>query len=106
MPKCRECNAVLMWKKPYKKGDRPVNPNGSVHICYPKRRVKASDYRHCELCPSHVSWFLSREEMIQHKYNMHPKGEILDEIDVKSITDEKKQDMRKEPGWAHLKKGL
>lgn len=32
-PECRRCRAQLMWKQPYKKGDLPVNPNGSIHTC-------------------------------------------------------------------------
>ncbi len=33
MPSCRICNKPLIWKKPYKKGDRPVEEDGSIHNC-------------------------------------------------------------------------
>ena len=33
MPSCRICNKPLIWKKPYKKGDRPVEKDGSIHDC-------------------------------------------------------------------------
>ena len=33
MPSCRICNKPLIWKQPYKKGDRPVEKDGSIHNC-------------------------------------------------------------------------
>jgi len=33
MPSCRICNKPLIWKQPYKKGDRPVEKDGSTHNC-------------------------------------------------------------------------
>ena len=36
MPSCRICNKPLIWKKPYKKGDRPVEKDGSIHDCSTK----------------------------------------------------------------------
>jgi len=35
MIECRSknCKKELMWKQPYHKGDRPVNLDGSKHIC-------------------------------------------------------------------------
>ena len=44
-PTCRDCKTILMWKKPYKKGDRPVGLNGKPHDC-PKRKgmVDRGDY--------------------------------------------------------------
>jgi len=32
-PQCRRCKQDLIWKQPYKKGDLPVNVNGSTHKC-------------------------------------------------------------------------
>ena len=36
---CKACNKPLTWKQPYKKGDRPVEKDGSVHNC-PKWKGK------------------------------------------------------------------
>jgi len=35
VPECRskDCKAELMWKQPYHPGDRPVNPDGTKHVC-------------------------------------------------------------------------
>jgi len=33
MPNCRKCNSPTIWNQPYKKGDLPVNPNGTKHMC-------------------------------------------------------------------------
>ncbi len=35
MPECRskDCKAELVWKQPYHPGDRPVNPDGTKHVC-------------------------------------------------------------------------
>ena len=38
MPECKKCHAPLIWGQPYKKGDLPVNPNGSKHMCGGKQR--------------------------------------------------------------------
>ena len=33
MPSCKFCNKPLVWKQPYKKGDRPCEKNGTPHNC-------------------------------------------------------------------------
>lgn len=33
MPKCDRCQAEIMWPQPYVAGQRPVNPDNTVHTC-------------------------------------------------------------------------
>jgi len=47
MPSCRICNKPLIWKKPYKKGDRPVEKDGSIHDC---SRKKENEDLKCIIC--------------------------------------------------------
>ena len=47
MPSCRICNKLLIWKKPYKKGDRPVEKDGSIHDCSTK---KENEDLKCIIC--------------------------------------------------------
>jgi len=47
MPSCRICNKSLIWKKPYKKGDRPVEKDGSIHDCSTK---KENEDLKCIIC--------------------------------------------------------
>ena len=47
MPSCRICNKPLIWKKPYKKGDRPVEKDGSIHDCSTK---KENEDLKCIIC--------------------------------------------------------
>jgi len=42
MPSCRICDKPLIWKKPYKKGDRPVEKDGSIHDCSRRKKMKIS----------------------------------------------------------------
>lgn len=30
---CNRCQAEITWKTPYTKGDTPLNPDGTKHIC-------------------------------------------------------------------------
>ena len=48
MPSCRICNKPLIWKKPYKKGDNPVEKDGSIHNCL-KEQKENEDLR-CIIC--------------------------------------------------------
>lgn len=32
-PTCQTCGTSLVWKKPYVKGEPPVNPDGTSHRC-------------------------------------------------------------------------
>ena len=47
MPSCRICDKPLIWKKPYKKGDRPVEKDGSIHDC--SRKNENEDLK-CIIC--------------------------------------------------------
>jgi len=51
MPSCRICNKPLIWKKPYKKGDRPVEKDGSIHDC---SRKKENEDLKCIICGGSV----------------------------------------------------
>ena len=51
MPSCRICNKPLIWKKPYKKGDRPVENDGSIHDCSTK---KENEDLKCIICDGSV----------------------------------------------------
>jgi len=102
MPQCREkkCGEKLVWKTPYKKGDLPINPDGTKHTCRykTKRSWKTNkyDYIHCPLCPEHYGWCLTDEasklhpEMEQgdhplqnHRKLWHPNDEKLTLDDFK-----------------------
>ena len=48
MPSCRICNKLLIWKKPYKTGDRPVEEDGSIHNCS-KWQKENKDLK-CAIC--------------------------------------------------------
>ena len=47
MPSCRICNKPLIWKKPYKIGDRPMEKDGSIHDCSTK---KENEDLKCIIC--------------------------------------------------------
>ena len=51
MPSCRICDKPLIWKKPYKKGDRPVEKDGSIHDCSTK---KENEDLKCIICGGSV----------------------------------------------------
>ncbi len=34
--KCNQCGGDITWKKPFAKGDRPLNLDNSVHSCVKK----------------------------------------------------------------------
>jgi len=52
MPSCRTCNKPLIWKQPYKKGDRPVEKDGSIHNC--SKLQKENDDLKCIICNGSV----------------------------------------------------
>ena len=52
MPSCRICNKPLIWKQPYKKGDRPVENDGSTHNCS-KWQKENADLK-CIICNGSV----------------------------------------------------
>ena len=37
---CNGCQKTVMWKKPYTQGDKPVEIDGSEHICPAKQTKK------------------------------------------------------------------
>ena len=84
MPQCKRCSTTLKWKKPYTKGDRPVNLNGTPHSCdksKPSEMVgkgySKKDYYHCDLCSSEYGWIpLNDPDAIyNHKKTFHPNDE-------------------------------
>ena len=32
---CKNCSQSLIWAKPYQKGNKPLNPDGTPHNCLP-----------------------------------------------------------------------
>lgn len=32
---CKNCSQTLVWAKPYQKGNKPLNPDGTPHNCLP-----------------------------------------------------------------------
>ena len=52
MPSCRICNKPLIWKQPYKKGDRPVEKDGFTHNCS-KWQKENADLK-CIICDGSV----------------------------------------------------
>lgn len=36
MPECNVCKAEIKWPQPYKSGDKPLNPDGSIHYHSPR----------------------------------------------------------------------
>ena len=88
MPVCNDvkCRATLLWKKPYKKGDRPVNPDGTSHHCKYKgfRPVKKWEHIHCKLCPAIINDKRQEGSYNIHMKNYHPNGEYLTEWDMKT----------------------
>ena len=75
---------TLKWKKPYKKGDRPINLSGTAHNCEKNntsymiaKGYSKHDYKHCDLCPGECGWLrLDRPEEIDlHMKTYHPNQE-------------------------------
>ena len=33
MSNCNRCQAEITWPQPFVKGNKPLNPNGSIHVC-------------------------------------------------------------------------
>jgi len=85
MPVCNDikCRAVLTWKQPYKKGDRPVNPDGTMHYCKHKnfRPVKRWENSHCKYCGGVFNTNRDPESLNQHISTYHPNGEVITDYD-------------------------
>jgi len=92
MPECRKCGENLIWKKPYKKGDIPIDPNGKTHYCRDKNtkhKFTKNDYIKCPLCPKGQFGFCLKDEIkeqhpevaittiSEHKRMWHSQNEIL-----------------------------
>lgn len=71
MPQCKKCHKQLVWPQPYKKGDRPVEPNrkNTKHIC-------GNTIQSCSLCPS-GKVMGTPMAITQHKKFYHPNNEQI-----------------------------
>lgn len=72
MPQCKKCRKELVWPSPYKKGDRPVEPDGKnmEHICGNSAKI------FCPFCPpKRVSG--TAKTINRHKTFYHPDNEII-----------------------------
>jgi len=72
MPQCKKCRKELVWPQPYKKGDRPCEPDGknTIHTCNSIRQS-------CGLCPKgRVSG--SQSAIMAHKKFYHPNNERIE----------------------------
>jgi hypothetical protein len=81
----------MIWKTPYKKGDRPVEVSGKPHNC-PKyegggggksnnvqyKTLTKYDYEKCPYCKGTNGGYCRKgtDEMEWHIYCCHPNGEI------------------------------
>lgn len=90
MPICKDprCRAILKWVKPYKTGDKPVNQDGTQHICKYKQisRALKYHYQHCGKCPEEFGWCLKGVELEQHMKIWHSKDEEYSYLDKKLYT--------------------
>lgn len=85
MVSCNKCQTTLKWKQPYRKGDRPINLNGTAHNCERSNPSQAialgvskHDYKHCDFCPGECGWLdLNKpEEIAEHMRKFHPNEEV------------------------------
>ena len=74
-PNCSVCKRKLAWKMPYKKGERPINQDGSIH--YNSDGSCKKREAHCKYCPDNFGWFFSNAKMSEHIRTYHPNGEKL-----------------------------
>lgn len=84
---CKACNKPLIWKQPYKKGDRPVEKDGSTHNCpmwKGKNEEKITsygkkyEYERCPYCKGSNYGYCRKgtNDMEVHVKAYHPNGEI------------------------------
>lgn len=92
-----------MWKKPYKKGDRPVELDGRKHNC-PKykpreyddtleKRYTKEDYEKCPLCPvGAFGWLFIHDNGAKNRHMkaIHPNGEKYNTEDELSFNKKRK----------------
>lgn len=94
MPSCKYCNIPLIWKKPYTKGDRPVEVGGLPHNCpkfegnskqtFQKQNVFKEPAKHgyktCPYCEGKNNVYFKKgtSEMEDHIKIFHPNGEVKD----------------------------
>ena len=109
MPTCRGCDKELIWKQPYKKGDRPVEKDGSQHNCKKwfgsnntrfaknsgdegwKGYKKLYEYERCLYCKGSNYGYCRKgtKDLETHVKAYHPNGEILHDSDFKMKADNK-----------------
>ena len=100
---CKACNKPLIWKQPYKKGDRPVEKDGSQHNCKKwfesdntrfsknnkddnyKGYRKNYEYERCPYCKGSNYGYCRKgtKDLETHMKAYHPSGEILYDNDFK-----------------------
>ena len=98
MPTCRACSKELVWKQPYKKGDRPTEKDGSKHDCKKwfgyennsskenwKGHRKIYEFEHCLYCKGSNYGYCRKgtNDLDVHVKAYHPNKEILYDDDFK-----------------------
>ena len=103
LPICRGCSKELVWKQPYKKGDRPLEKDGSKHDCKKwfesdntrfaknnkndeyKGYRKLYEYERCPYCKGSNYGYCRKEtkDLEIHVNAYHPNKEILYDDDFK-----------------------
>ena len=107
MPTCKACDKPLVWKQPYKKGDRPMEKDGSKHDCKKwaesentrfaknnsnenwKGYVKKYEYERCLYCKGSNYGYCRKgtKDLETHMKAYHPSGKILHDSDFKMKVD-------------------
>lgn len=77
--KCRKCQKDLRWPHNWSPGNRPVEIDGSRHLCYGEKPKVA-----CHLCPRNMAMGTEREIEVHLKL-YHPTEQSLsyDEFKLK-----------------------
>ena len=111
LPTCRGCSKELVWKQPYKKGDRPMEKDGSKHDCKKlfgnenngskenwKGQGKKYEYEHCSYCKGSNYGYCRKgtKDLETHVKAYHPNGEILYDDDFKMKDSDEDLQGRKE----------
>ena len=108
---CKACNKPLIWKQPYKKGDRRVEKDGSKHDCKKwlgnennsskenwKGYKKIYEFERCPHCKGSNYGYCRKgtKDLETHVKAYHPNGEILHDSDFKMKVDNSFVEERKE----------
>ena len=111
LPTCRACSKELLWKQPYKKGDRPTEKDGSKHDCKKwlgnennsskenwKGYKKIYEFERCPYCKGSNYGYCRKgtKDLETHVKAYHPNGEILHDSDFKMKVDNSFVEERKE----------